>query len=100
MCIRDSFFTAKGIVEQLLEQLSVTGYDVEADKDEYSYHPGRCAKFTLDGDVLGIVGEIHPQVAEQYGTVSYTHLNFGCCQIIMKAAFVKYNPDLFPYPRT
>lgn len=61
------FFTAKGIVEQLLEQLSVTGYDVEADKDEYSYHPGRCAKFTLDGDVLGIVGEIHPQVAEQYG---------------------------------
>jgi phenylalanyl-tRNA synthetase beta chain len=60
------FFSAKGIVEDLLERISVTGYDVEAATDEFSFHPGRCARFTIDGEELGLVGEVHPEVAENY----------------------------------
>lgn len=61
------FFTAKGMAEQLLEELSVSGYEIEASSDEYSYHPGRCAVLTLDGERLGVIGEIHPKTAENYG---------------------------------
>lgn len=61
------FFTAKGMAEQLLEKLSVTGYEIESSSEEYSYHPGRCAVLTLDGRRLGIIGELHPKVAENYG---------------------------------
>lgn len=61
------FFTVKGIVEDLLERVSVYGYDVEADATAYSYHPGRCAKLTIGGEELGVLGEIHPTVAENYG---------------------------------
>ena len=61
------YFTLKGVVEELLEKLSVSGYDIAASADEYSYHPGRCAVLTLDGKKIGVLGEIHPQAAENYG---------------------------------
>ncbi|HEX3037749.1 MAG TPA: phenylalanine--tRNA ligase subunit beta [Oscillospiraceae bacterium] len=61
------FFSAKGMVEELLEKLSVYDYDIEAASDEYSYHPGRCAVLSIEGERIGIIGEIHPKVAENYG---------------------------------
>ncbi|HEX2985839.1 MAG TPA: phenylalanine--tRNA ligase subunit beta [Caproiciproducens sp.] len=61
------FFTAKGMAEQLLEKLSVTNYEIEASSEEFSYHPGRCAVLTIDGKRLGVIGEIHPKAAENYG---------------------------------
>ena len=61
------FFTAKGMVEQLLEKLSVYDYEIEASSNEFGYHPGRCAILTIHGERLGVIGEIHPKVAENYG---------------------------------
>lgn len=61
------FFQMKGIVEELLDAISVYGYDVEACRDNPSYHPGRCANLVKDGRVFGVMGEIHPVVAENYG---------------------------------
>lgn len=61
------FFTAKGMAEQILEKLCVFGYDIEASQEESSYHPGRCAVLSLNGKRLGVIGEIHPKVAENYG---------------------------------
>lgn len=61
------FFTVKGIVEDLLDRVSVKGWDIAAASDEFSYHPGRCAVLTIDGERLGVLGEIHPKVQENYG---------------------------------
>lgn len=61
------FFQMKGIVEELLDAISVYDYDVEACRDNPSYHPGRCANLVKDGHVFGVMGEIHPVVAENYG---------------------------------
>ncbi len=61
------YFTAKGMAEQILEKLCVSDYEIEASAEEYSYHPGRCAVLTIDGKRLGIIGEIHPKTAENYG---------------------------------
>lgn len=61
------FFTLKGIVEDLLESVNVTEWDIAATSNEPSYHPGRCAVLTIDGEQLGVLGEIHPQVQENYG---------------------------------
>ncbi len=62
-----NFFTIKGIVEELLYKLGVEDYDVEAVTDNPSYHPGRTAVISKDGKIIGIVGEIHPQVLSNYG---------------------------------
>ena len=61
------FFYVKGVVEDLLNRISVYDYDIEAASDVFSYHPGRCARLTINGDEMGIIGEVHPQVAENYG---------------------------------
>ncbi|MCR4924741.1 MAG: phenylalanine--tRNA ligase subunit beta [Clostridiales bacterium] len=60
------FFTIKGIVEELLLKVGVKNYDIEALKDNPTYHPGRTAIITVDGKKLATVGEIHPQVLENY----------------------------------
>lgn len=61
------FFTLKGIVEALLDRTGVCGYDVVPVKDNPTFHPGRCAMITVDGEEVVTLGEIHPEVAENYG---------------------------------
>ncbi len=61
------FFTLKGVVENLFSVLGISDLTVQAQSDIPYYHPGRCACL-LSGDMqLGTIGEIHPQVAENYG---------------------------------
>ncbi len=70
------FFTAKGMLETLLSRLGITDWDISACRDACSYHPGRCAKLTVGGEALGIIGEIHPKVLANFGigvrTYSFT----------------------------
>ena len=56
----------KGVVENLLETLSIEDYDVTACKDNPTFHPGRCAVLSKDGEEFGILGEIHPLVCNNY----------------------------------
>lgn len=60
------FFTLKGKVEALLRVAGVAGYDVDPVCDDLSYHPGRTARFSVNGLPLLKIGEIHPDVAENY----------------------------------
>lgn len=61
------FFKVKGIAEQVLSCSGVKDYDIKADSEQFGYHPGRCAVLTVNGEPLGIIGEIHPKVRENYG---------------------------------
>ena len=60
------FFYAKGIVEALADKLNLS-FDFVAEKDLDSMHPGRTAAVFLDGEVVGFVGQLHPQTAKDYG---------------------------------
>lgn len=62
------FFDLKGIVEEFLEKVGMKGletYDPNAQKP--FLHPGRQANIIYDGTVIGYLGEVHPEVAENYG---------------------------------
>jgi len=59
------FYDAKGAVETLLEGLGIKGYQVAAGQN-ISLHPGKTGMFVKDGETLGIVGEVHPQVLEAF----------------------------------
>lgn len=61
------FFGAKGMLEELLDTLSVYDYDIEASENEFGFHPGRCAVLSIDGTAFGVLGEIHPKCRENYG---------------------------------
>ena len=61
------FFTIKGWVEELLGSLCEDKLRFAAQKENPSYHPGRCADVFLNGERIGVLGQIHPAVAENYG---------------------------------
>ena len=60
------FFSLKGCVESLLGAFRVAPLEFTAVKDDPSWHPGRCAKVSCGGRVIGIFGQVHPEVAANY----------------------------------
>lgn len=62
----ESYFTLKGIVEKVLSDTGIKGYDVERLLNNPVYHPGRAARITLGDETLATLGEIHPKVRENY----------------------------------
>jgi len=63
----ENFFTLKGEVEALFAGLRMKKASYAAVRDNPSYHPGRCAKITIDGIEIGVMGQVHPLVAKNYG---------------------------------
>ncbi len=63
---KTDFFDLKGIVQNLLSRLGVSDVVFETEKENLSYHPGRCAKVTAGGDLIGYIGQIHPAVADSF----------------------------------
>ncbi len=62
------FFSMKGVVEEFFEKIGMKGrrtYEPKADRPYL--HPGRQADILYDGKLLGYLGEVHPQVADNYG---------------------------------
>lgn len=61
------FFTMKGVVEEFLERAgmhNIVDYDPNAGKN--FLHPGRQANIIYQGKVIGYMGEVHPEVCENY----------------------------------
>jgi len=62
-----TFFTVKGELEAIFKGLRLPKASYTAVKDNPSFHPGRCAKVTVNGVDVGFLGQIHPIVAKNYG---------------------------------
>ena len=61
------FYTMKGVVEEFFDKAGLHGkesYDPNAGKS--FLHPGRQANVIYDGKIVGYLGELHPQVADNY----------------------------------
>lgn len=61
------FYTMKGVVEEFLEKVGmkkIVRYEKEAGKP--FLHPGRQANILYAGEVIGYLGEVHPQVLDNY----------------------------------
>ena len=63
----ETFFTLKGELEAVLNGMHMPKATYTADKNNPSYHPGRCAQVSVNGEVVGVMGQVHPAVAKNYG---------------------------------
>lgn len=90
------FSLMKGILETLLEELGVSkarlSYE-ENEIDTVNYHPYRSAQIYCDKKLLGLFGELHPQLNK--GVLAEINLSFI---MGLKKAKTKYTP-LNKYPR-
>ncbi|MBR1739154.1 MAG: phenylalanine--tRNA ligase subunit beta [Ruminococcus sp.] len=73
------FYTAKGMIEGLLRTVGIDDAQFERAEagcgfDEVcAFHPGRTAVIKIDGEAVGIFGELHPRVMESYGIGERTY---------------------------
>ena len=72
-----NFFTLKGQLEAVFAGLRTRKTYYVADKTNPSYHPGRCARVFVGGEEVGVIGQVHPAVARNYGMDCEVY----CCEI-------------------
>ena len=61
------FFVAKGIIEALFAKLGLTERVSYVKATIDGLHPGRTAHVLLDGEVVGLIGQLHPAEQKQAG---------------------------------
>jgi len=61
------FFTMKGVVEEFFEKVGMKNAVVYDNKSGKNYlHPGRQANIIYNDKVVGYLGEVHPEVTDNY----------------------------------
>ena len=74
------FYTIKGMAEGLLDTVGISEADFERPDENCefgevsAFPPGRCAVITVEGKQVGIIGELHPKVMENYGIEARTYI--------------------------
>ena len=93
----ESFFTLKGAVETVLDSIRAEDITYQAEKANPSFHPGRCAKIFVKGQEVGILGQIHPLVAANYGVDA--ELYYAQMQFDALFASRGTDPEYTPLPK-
>ncbi len=61
------FFQLKGCVQAILKDMRIENVSYVQESGNGAFHPGRCARI-LSGDTeLGVMGQLHPIVCDNYG---------------------------------
>ncbi|HSO26776.1 MAG TPA: hypothetical protein VLS48_01810, partial [Anaerolineales bacterium] len=60
------FYDLKGVLEGLFDGLHLDAVRFAPCDDAPSFHPGKCARMTVNGEHLGVMGELHPLVHANY----------------------------------
>ncbi len=101
------YYSLRGAVDELLDAIGVTDYDIEAATPEcgfdeyYSFHPGRVAVIKLGDKPMAILGELHPDVLENYeiGTRAYV-AKINVTELLEESIPEKQYKPLPKYPAT
>ena len=80
-----SWFEAKGILERVFQRLGVS-VEYRQDSEDERLHPGRTAALWLQGQKLGIFGQIHPQLRQEKDLMDEVYafeLDFRCLSKVL-----------------
>ena len=73
------FYDMKGCLEDLFDRLQVRGIEFKRREDIPYLHPGRAVSVFREGEDLGVLGEVHPEVLSRYeiqGKACLFEINF------------------------
>lgn len=94
------FYTMKGVVEEFFDKVGMQGketYDPASGKP--FLHPGRQANIIYNGDVVGYLGEVHPQVADNYAIKDRAYVAvIDMPKIVEQATFDRKYEGIAKYP--
>ena len=90
------FFDLKGIIENLFSALNIENYKVIPGNHE-SFHPGKVAELLINNKSIGVFGEVHPIVLDNFDLPSNVYIGeFNFDEIILQT---KLNRKYKPLPK-
>jgi phenylalanyl-tRNA synthetase beta chain len=93
------FFDIKGLVEEMLEVCGVVDWTLQK-TDTPTFHPGRNAEVLLGDKQIGVFGEVHPEVLENYDLPYKAYLfEFDLEGLTDVATFAKRFEPISVYPK-
>ena len=93
------FFDIKGLVEGMLEVCGIVGWTLQK-TDIPTFHPGRNAEVLLGDRRIGVFGEVHPEVIENYDLPYKAYLfDFDLEGLADAATFAKRFEPISIYPK-
>lgn len=90
------FYDIKGVCEEMFALLHVNGVEYERLSDNPVYHPGRSAKIVIDGNEIGVIGEVHPSVLRNFEIGAKAYIG----EIDFEAVFNAVNKEIKYTPLT
>jgi phenylalanyl-tRNA synthetase beta chain len=94
------FFTLKGVVEEFLEKVGIkekTKYDPTNKKP--FLHPGRQADIICGDTIIGYLGEVHPEVGDNYNIKESVYIAvIDMPHIVERATFDRKYDGIAKYP--
>jgi phenylalanyl-tRNA synthetase beta chain len=93
------FFDAKGVVETIAELFKLPALTFVQGGVEPFYHPGKSAAVLCNGELLGTIGEIHPDVQDAFELekqVYYFELDFAKLTALSSVSGTIVTPSRFP----
>lgn len=81
------FFDMKGCVEEMIDKLGIRQVVTYVPADDRPYlHPGRHADVVINDEIVGYLGEIHPEVADNYNLGIKTYVAVMDVELLAKYA--------------
>ncbi|MCM8711970.1 phenylalanine--tRNA ligase subunit beta [Clostridium sp. SYSU_GA19001] len=60
------YLDLKGVVENIIDILGINNVSFQRESSNPTFHPGKTAALYVKKDLVGILGEVHPDVSENY----------------------------------
>jgi len=79
-----TWYQAKGLLETVFQRLGLK-IEYQADQSDQRLHPGRTASLWLNGEKLGIFGQIHPQLRQEKDLIDEVYVFEVSFDILFKA---------------
>ncbi|HLE78549.1 MAG TPA: phenylalanine--tRNA ligase subunit beta [bacterium] len=91
-----TFYHLKGVAEALVAELRVAGAVFDAGQAPW-LHPGRAAVLRVAGDSIGLLGELHPDIAVAFDVPAATYVaEFDLDRLLAESTLA---PQYRPLPR-
>lgn len=93
------FFTMKGVVEELFDKLGVVGIECEPTAEISYLHPGRQAYLKKGKLDIGIIGQVHPEVGDNYNLKAEAYVAVLNMEVLtMLASFDRKYEGIAKFP--
>ncbi|HHW47577.1 MAG TPA: phenylalanine--tRNA ligase subunit beta [Clostridiaceae bacterium] len=93
------FYDLKGVIEELMAALGIDNCEYVPEKNNPTFHPGRTANLVVNGETIGVIGQIHPEVTKKFECPDETYIGIVDFMSLVKNSSLKSEYKQLPkYP--